>query len=105
MMIFVPIGQEHEIRRWPAVTIILIAIMSVLQLYNEFTVRRAGERYVIIKARYDKLFSEYRAEYHRLYGPKADPGDWRKTVEDLREFSKTQDELQFKSLGRWVVNS
>ena len=98
MMLFVPIGQDREIRRWPVITVILITIMTGIQIYNELTARRAEQRYLIIKARYDKLFDGYRAEYHRIHGPKADLSNWRETVKRLNDFSQTQDDLTLQAL-------
>ena len=98
MMIFFPVGQETSIRRRPVVTLTLLIIMSVIQLYNEMTIRTQRKAYLFSERRYEQVFRNYRRMYSQKYAPKAIEGDYEQTVEILDEFTRTADEKTLEAL-------
>ncbi len=75
MMIFFPIGQDTEIRRRPVVTITLLAIMTLVQVYSEITRPGLMKKLHRVEKKYLMQKKSFEAMYARKFAPDIAPYD------------------------------
>jgi len=100
MMFFFPVGQESAIRRWPIVTITLISVMFVVQLYNELTIKQQKRKFRIAEIRFNRQIDHIKRIYITKYSPEINENDYEETVKILDEFSRNTDKNMLEALEK-----